>query len=127
MNGSQIGRILGELEKDIMEIIWQSNRPISVREVRVELSKKRKIAYTTVMTIMGRLVEKGVLSRRLKGSSYLYHPRLSQEKFIAKAAHRIFSTAVSNLGEGVASYFLKEIQKLGPKKRQELLEILSKE
>lgn len=124
MRGNHTGKILGELEKDVMEIVWQSNHPISVREVREVLSRQRKIAYTTVMTIMGRLAEKGVLTRKLKNSSYLYQPLMSQEKFIAKAAHRIFATAVSDLGEEVASYFLKEIQKLHPKKRQELLKIL---
>lgn len=125
--GKNLGKVLGELEKEVMEIIWRAQKPLSVSNVVKTISKKRKIAYTTVMTIMGRLVDKGILIRKLKGTSYLYQPKESKEKFIAKAAHRIFSTAVSNLGEGVASYFLKEIQKLGPKKRQELLESLSKE
>ncbi len=124
MDQESNGKVLGELESDVMQIVWQQKGPISVREVTGILQNTRKIAYTTVMTIMGRLTQKGVLTRKLKGSSYLYLPKVTREQFIAKAAHRIFSTAVSNLGEGVASYFLKEIQKLHPKKRQELLKIL---
>ena len=117
-------QLLGDLEKEIMEIVWQVDRPIAVKEVLDTIKKKRIIAYTTVMTIMSRLVSKGILTRKLQGSSYLYQPKVSREQFIARAAHRIFATAVSNLGEEVASYFLKEIQKLHPKKRQELLKIL---
>ncbi len=120
------GKVLGNLESEVMDIVWQSHSPISVREVTESLQTKRSIAYTTIMTIMGRLVEKGLLSRRLYGTSYLYQPRLSREKFMAKAVHNIFTTAVSSLGEEVATYFAKEIQRLNPKKRKELLKILNK-
>ncbi|MDO8619417.1 MAG: BlaI/MecI/CopY family transcriptional regulator, partial [Candidatus Daviesbacteria bacterium] len=88
------------------------------------LSKKRQIAYTTVMTIMTRLTNKSVLVRRLSGPSYLYKPKVTKEQFIARAVHGIFSSAVSTLGEGVLAHFIKEIQKINPKKRQELLKIL---
>lgn len=124
MSNRRTGQILGELEKEVMEVIWKSEHPLSVRDVRDVVRNKRQVAYTTIMTIMTRLTDKGVLSRKLKGLSYLYQPKLSRDQFVARAAHRIFTTAVSNLGEGVASYFIKEIKKLNPKKRQELLKIL---
>jgi len=115
---------LGELERKIMEIIWESSGPVSVSDVARVISKKRKIAYTTVMTIMGRLVEKSILTRKLHGSSYQYLPKVSQEKFIAKSVHNIFTTAVSTLGQEAVTYFVKEIKKVNPKKRQELLKML---
>lgn len=127
MGNKQTGQILGKLEKEIMEFLWDTDSPETVRDVVDTIRKRRKVAYTTIMTIMNRLVDKGVLIRKLSGSSYLYQPKVSRDRFVARAAHRIFATAVSNLGEEVASYFLKEIKKLNPKKRQELLEILSKE
>jgi len=115
---------LGDLERKIMEIIWESEEAISVSDVVQVLSQKRKIAYTTVMTIMGRLVDKGILTRKLSGSSYQYMPKVSQEKFIAKSVHNIFTTAVSTLGQEAVAYFVKEIKRLNPKKRQELLKML---
>lgn len=121
------GRILGELESEIMEIIWNQKEPVAVKNITGILSKKRKIAYTTVMTIMARLVNKGVLTRRLSGSSYLYKPKLAKDEFVAKAVHGIFSSAVSSLGDEVLAHFVKEIQRISPKKRQELLEILGED
>jgi len=115
---------LGDLERKIMEIIWESEEAISVSDVVQVLSQKRKIAYTTVMTIMGRLVDKGILTRKLSGSSYQYMPKVSQEKFIAKSVHNIFTTAVSTLGQEAVTYFVREIKRLNPKKRQELLKML---
>lgn len=117
---------LGELEKEIMEIIWGAQEPISVSDVVGVLIKKRKIAYTTVMTIMGRLVNKGILTRKLNGTSYLYQPKVSQEKFIAKSVHNIFTTAVSALGQEAVVHFVKEIKKISPEKRKELTKLLDK-
>lgn len=117
---------LGELEQQIMDIIWKSSGPLAVSDVVKVLSQKRVIAYTTVMTVMGRLVEKEVLSRRLNGSSYLYQPKATREKFISSYVHTIFITAVSTLGQEVVLHFAKEVKKISPKKRKELLKILDK-
>lgn len=128
MNKKRVsGKVLGELESQVMEIIWGQKGAASVKDVADILRKRRKIAYTTVMTIMARLVNKGVLTRRLSGSSYLYKPKVTKEEFTAKAVHGIFSSAVSTLGEEVLTHFVKEIQKISPKKRQALLKMLSKE
>ncbi len=119
-------RVLGDLESEIMEIIWQQRAPITVRDVTERLQKKRKIAYTTVMTIMGRLVEKGLLTRKFQGIGYLYETRVTRDKFVANTVHNVFTTTVSALGEAAAAYFVKEIKKLDPQKRQELLKILGR-
>lgn len=118
------GKLLGELETEIMEIIWHNKKPIPVKEVTQLLQRKRKIAYTTVMTVMGRLVTKGILNRSLDGSTYLYKPKINRDKFIAASVHKILYTAVASLGEEVLAHFVKEIQKLSSKKRKELLKIL---
>lgn len=118
-------KILGELETEVMEIIWSFEKPVSVLEVVKVLSKKRSIAYTTVMTIMVRLVEKGILTRKLAETSFLYQPKLSQEKFVAKSVHNIFNSAISNLGQEAVTHFAKELEKVSPKKRNKLLKILN--
>jgi predicted transcriptional regulator len=60
----------GPLESEIMDAVWHAARPVSVREVVEGLNEPR--AYTTVMTVMSRLAEKGVLSRRKVGRGYSY-------------------------------------------------------
>jgi len=114
---------LSELEQEVMDIIWELGTG-TVRDVLTKLSQEKQLAYTTVMTIMGRLVDKGVLSRKMEGDSYIYRPRISKENYVAKSVHNIFSAAVSSLGQEAVTHFIKEIQKLNPEKRKELLEIL---
>ncbi|MFI0989245.1 BlaI/MecI/CopY family transcriptional regulator [Streptomyces exfoliatus] len=65
-------RPLGELEDAVMTRVWQWNRPVTVREVLEDLQRERSIAYTTVMTVMDNLHQKGWVRREVEGRAYRY-------------------------------------------------------
>ncbi|MEU9774439.1 BlaI/MecI/CopY family transcriptional regulator [Streptomyces sanyensis] len=65
-------RQLGELEDAVMTRVWRWNRPVTVREVLEDLQKDRSIAYTTVMTVMDNLHQKGWVRREVDGRAYRY-------------------------------------------------------
>lgn len=120
----KIGKVLGELESEIMEIVWHSKGPVSVRTVTQSLQKKRQIAYTTVMTIMGRLTEKGILKRSESGKAYTYQPVYSKEKFLARVSRQIIKNFISSFGDAAIAHFAEEINKLEPVKRKNLTKLL---
>jgi predicted transcriptional regulator len=64
----------GPLEAEVMDAIWSAAAPLAVRQVVDQLNGARSepLAYTTVMTVMSRLAEKGVLTRSKVGRGYLY-------------------------------------------------------
>lgn len=70
----QLEKILGPLEAEVMEAVWAADKPVTVREVLAGLNGKRgnQLAYTTVMTVMSRLAEKGILKRHQEGRGYVY-------------------------------------------------------
>ena len=72
--------MLGELESKVIRIVWD-RQEASVRDVLASLSEGRKLAYTTVVTILDRLHKKGFLKRRKEGKAFLYTPRLTREGF----------------------------------------------
>jgi len=75
MNGEKLSRKdFGPLESEVMDAVWRAARPVAVREVIDDLNEARSepLAYTTVMTVMSRLAEKDVLSRRKVGRGYVY-------------------------------------------------------
>jgi len=78
---------LGELERAVMEAVWaaaQAGSPsVSVREVHESLARTRVIAYTTVMTVMGRLSESGLLLRERGGRAHRYAAAGSREELTA--------------------------------------------
>lgn len=55
-----------------MTRVWQWNRPVTVREVLEDLQQERSIAYTTVMTVMDNLHQKGWVRREVDGRAYRY-------------------------------------------------------
>ncbi|MFD8123219.1 BlaI/MecI/CopY family transcriptional regulator [Streptomyces albidoflavus] len=63
---------MGELEDAVMTRVWKWNRPVTVREVLEDLQQERSIAYTTVMTVMDNLYQKGWVRREAEGRAYRY-------------------------------------------------------
>lgn len=75
---------LGDLEADIMNVLWDLGSG-TVQDVLEALTPRRALAYTTVMTVMTRLTQKGYLSRRREGRSFVYTPATSREQ-VAESA-----------------------------------------
>lgn len=78
---------LGELEAEAMKVLWSMGRG-TVQDVVSGLKWQKDLAYTTVMTVLGRLLDKGFLTREKDGRAYIYRPRVSRES-IADSALRI--------------------------------------
>lgn len=81
-------RPFGELEAAVMERLWSRDGLAAVREVLDELNRDpqrdRRLAYTTVMTVMDNLHRKGWLRRQMPGRAYLYEPVWSREQYSAR-------------------------------------------
>jgi predicted transcriptional regulator len=73
----------GELEQAIMQVIWDADRPVTGREVVDRLAQSRPVAYTTVLTVMDRLVRKGILAKQPTGKAHTYRAVQSRETYTA--------------------------------------------
>ena len=104
--GNENIKILGELESEIMEIVW-SNKQASVRFVLSKLEKKKKIAYTTVMTVMTRLHKKGILKRKKdKAGAFVYIPTKDKDSFLSQASKKIIKDFLKEYGDVAVAQFL---------------------
>jgi predicted transcriptional regulator len=79
---------LGDLEADIMSAVWEKKRA-TVQDVQEALVPRRALAYTTVMTVMSRLAEKGLLERIKEGRAYVYTAAVAQEKTASSLLHSL--------------------------------------
>jgi len=75
---------LGQLQRAVIEVVWELGEA-SVHQVRKELSKKKKLAYTTVLTAMQKLEKAGWLRHRAEGKVYVYSPTRTREEAGAKS------------------------------------------
>ena len=99
-NSAIVDAGLGELEAHVMQIIWQQKK-VTVKDVFVELYPKRRLAYTTIMTVMRRLAEKGILDQDRRTRTYIYTPKIDQEKMalgiVENVLHKIMGGASVDL------------------------------
>jgi predicted transcriptional regulator len=75
-------REAGELESEILAALWASSQPMAPGDVLRELGGS--LAYTTVMTTLARLFEKGLVARRRSGRSYSYSPSVREADLAAR-------------------------------------------
>lgn len=97
-------RRLGSLESEVMEVLWAASAPRTVREVLDALNEQRHapLAYTTVMTVLGRLAEKRVVVRDEHARSFTYAPVRAGEAALA------VREVVSDYGEAALAHFVEE-------------------
>lgn len=101
-------KVLGELEADIMETIWSANQGLTVRQVTQELQKKRKTAYTSIMTVMGILVEKGLLTVDKNGFAYTYFPVHNRTVFTQQIVNKVLEALMADFEEPVLQFFAQK-------------------
>lgn len=110
---------LGELEAEIMDIMWKVEQA-NVRAVLDILKKKKTIAYTTVMTVMSRLYDKGILKREMDESgAYIYHPYQCRESFLAQASKRALKSFIREYGDLAVAQFVNVIETSDSKQAKE--------
>ena len=95
---------LGPLEAEVMRQLWAAPAPMPVRAVLGKLNEARQqpLAYTTVMTVMARLAEKGLLRRQREGRGYAYEPAVDD---VAELAVR---RVLSEFGDAAVARFVAE-------------------
>lgn len=113
-----------------MDIVWGKQLvSFPVSDVLAVLEKQRDIAYTTVMTTVNRLYDKGLLRRERDGKRYLYSPELTRDEFLSSTAREVLEQAVGGhqamamLAEKVSGASvgeLDELEALIQRRREEL-------
>jgi predicted transcriptional regulator len=101
-----IRKVLGDLEADIMELVWARapGEGTTVRDVFEVLYDRRRIAYTTVMNTMARMARKNFLRVEKAEHAYVYFPTLGQEQFVSHVVgHILENLLVSFSGATIES------------------------
>jgi predicted transcriptional regulator len=87
--------IAGELQLQVMSAVWRLGRG-TVEQVRGELPARYRGAYNTTQTVLNRLAERGLLSRRKIANVIEYRPRLSEAEYLSRSIARTLAGASSD-------------------------------
>ncbi len=106
-----LGQILGDLEKDVMEVLWRRGE-LPVSEMVSLLS--RPVAYSSVITVANRLAKKRLLSRRKDGKTYYYRPRLTREGLLDTVARQILDRVSAIAPPETVAHFMDAVIRENP-------------
>ncbi|QRP47131.1 BlaI/MecI/CopY family transcriptional regulator [Amycolatopsis sp. FDAARGOS 1241] len=93
-NGERRGP--GELEAEVLGVLWDAGEPVSATDVQQRLGGT--LAYTTVVTILSRLFEKGVATREKRGRSFAYSPVDDEPGLAARRMRKVLDTETDRSG-----------------------------
>ena len=110
---------LGAGELEVLKVLW-TRGPSSVREVLDELHDSgRQLAYNTVQTVLGRLVDKGFATRSARGRGHTYRSRVSREQF----GRRRLQDLLFGVHDGRAGSLVMQLVKTGSLQDDEVREL----
>ena len=116
---------LSEAEWQIMNALWQQH-PASARELTERLPKDVSWAYTTVKTMLSRLVVKNAVSESKRGNTSMYEPLVTRKGARLTAIRNLMNQAFDG-AVGSLMHFLVEEQTLSEKERLQLIKLLGEE
>jgi predicted transcriptional regulator len=122
-SGEGLGKFLGELELVVMDLIW-AREHVSVSDIVTALhAQGRMLAYTSVMTVMNRLTEKGWLIAEKQSKAYSYRASQSREAAEAAAVGEVVRMLLRDFGDVAVVQFLKELDEIAPHQLARLAEL----
>jgi BlaI family penicillinase repressor len=116
---------LTQAEWQIMKVLWKKH-PATAREIMSRLPRGVSWAYTTIKTMLARLVEKKVVSESKNSNTSIYEPLLSQRKARLMAFRSMLDQAFDGATDPLLHFLIEEKQ-LSAKQKQELVKILRNE
>jgi predicted transcriptional regulator len=105
-----LSEVLGPLETEIMEVVWDLEE-VTVRDVHNRLQANRAIAYTTVMTTLGRLSDKGLVKRVEEQPAHRYLPLVSREQYARSTVKSVVDWLIGHFPDPAVSYFVDRVEK----------------
>ena len=116
----------GSLQAEVMRAMWRLDEA-TVDDVRATLPRSRRAAYTTIQTVMNRLLDRGLLDRKRRGKAFVYRARYPESELVARAMRERLAgasadartPALLSLIEGLKEEELDELATYANKVRRE--------
>ena len=111
--GQPLSRLLGPLEAEVMEVVWANDRA-TVRDVYRQIKNERPIAYTTVMTTMVRLSEKGFLERQEAYPAHIFSSAVSRDDYVRSTVKSVVDWLVNQFRDPAVAYLVAQAERGDP-------------
>ena len=110
-----LNQVLGALEKDIMEVLWNRGESC-VKDILAAFSSDRDISYSTVITVTNRMVKKGLLKKRKVGKAFFYKPTYTREEFFEVVSKKMVEGVSEFSFQSAMVHFVDYMSRVNPDK-----------
>lgn len=104
---SHARRAAGELEDEVLAVLWSQREAMTPAQVQAVIGGE--IAYTTVLTVLSRLLHKGVVERTRVGRAYAYRPQVDPDARVAEQMHLLLARRTDR--EMVLAHFIEGLSR----------------
>ena len=115
--GHSAQHLVGELEYEALKALWEQS-PANVATVLETVNTRRRrrdeLAYTTVMTVLSRLYDKGLLDRAKVGRGYAYTPRFDEPALVEHLGQREVNDLLDRFGSIALVHFATALEQADP-------------
>lgn len=120
LSAEGLAKVLGDLEARVMQSIWRIDQPASAREVHQVVAGEHDVTIHTVITVLNKLVRKGLLRRRKRSDLLHYEAVWGEEEFMAQASRRVVEGILSFGPAAVSTSFVDILAEHDPERLAEL-------
>lgn len=122
-----VERVLGPLGAAVMRVVWAQGQATvgSVVDV-LNAERSSPLAYTTVMTILVRLFERGLLAREKRGRQFVYRPTADEPTLLETLSGRAVDDLLARYGASGLRQFAQRLADADPDIRTQILELASR-
>lgn len=124
LSAEGVAKALGDLEARVMTVMWKMKRPMSARVVHDEVVREHPVAIHTVITVLNKLVRKGLLRRDRGGDVYEYAARVTEEQFRREVSRRAMEGIMSLGPDAVAASFVDALAEREPEQLAALAKLI---
>jgi predicted transcriptional regulator len=124
LSAEGLAKVLGDLEARVMRTVWSLGKPAPAREVHERVIVEHEVAHLTVVTVLNKLVEKGLLIREKVEGIFHYQACWSEEEFRAYVSRRLVEGILSFEPQALATSFVDVLGERDPSQLTELRRLI---
>ncbi|HEU0299722.1 MAG TPA: BlaI/MecI/CopY family transcriptional regulator [Longimicrobium sp.] len=124
LSADGLAKVLGDLEARVMRAVWEIGRPAPARSVHQRVAREHAVAIHTVITVLNKLVEKGLLRREKQDDLLHYEARVDEAEFRTQASRRVVEGILSFGPEAVTASFVDVLAENDPERLAELADLI---
>ncbi len=126
LSADGLAKVLGDLEARVMRVVWSMGRPVPARAVHDRVAREHDVTVHTVITVLNKLVRKGLLRRESRDDLLHYEPTLDEEAFRAQASRRVVEGILSFGPDAVTSSFVDVLAEHDPERLAALARLIER-